>query len=60
MYSSMLGYDPREVAWHPAGMSPDMAKQIKRAVAWTILDTVSVGLRYPWQVEAEDGTEHLP
>jgi hypothetical protein len=60
MFSSMFGYDPRDVAWHPTDINPAVAKQIKQAVAWTILDTVSVGLRYPWQVEGEDGTEHLP
>jgi hypothetical protein len=60
MYSSMLGYDPRDVKWHPVGISVNMAKQIQGAVAWTILDTVLLGLRYSWQVQGEDDTEGAP
>ena len=58
MYASMLGEDPREVKWIPEEVDPDMAKQIQRAVAWTFLETIAMGMTYPWQAELID--EDLP
>ncbi|CAB9526051.1 expressed unknown protein [Seminavis robusta] len=60
MYTSMTGADPRQVQWMPPGVEPEVATQIQQAVAWTVMETVTMGMNYPWLMDDADPVDQLP